>query len=498
MFDNLYLGFSIALSVTNLFACFMGALIGTAIGVLPGVGPVATISLLLPFTFGMEPTTAIIMLAGIYYGAQYGGSTTSILLNLPGEVSAVMTVLDGYQMAKKGRAGPALAVAAIGSFMAGCFATLVIAAVGPALTVVALKFGPADYFSLMFLGLVVSAVLTQGSVMKSVAMVIMGVALGLVGTDVQTGQQRFTFNVPELSDGIGFVPLAMGLFGVTEIIRNLENPEVRSFVAGKVTNLWLTREDWRYSLPAIGRGTLIGTVLGILPGGGAALSALGAYTLERRTSKRRHLMGTGVIEGVAAPESANNAASQTGFIPLLTLGIPSNAVMALMVGALIIQGIQPGPRMVESQPELFWGLIASMWVGNVMLLVINLPMIGIWVRLLKVPYDFLYPAILVFCGIGVFSINNNTFDVYVTVAFGFFGYILYKYGCEPAPMLIGYVLGPMMEEHLRRAMLLSRGDPLVFFQRPISAVLLSMAIIALVAMALPNLRKAKDEALIGS
>ncbi|MCC7425633.1 MAG: tripartite tricarboxylate transporter permease [Alphaproteobacteria bacterium] len=495
MIDNLILGFGVAASFNNVFACFVGALIGTAIGVLPGVGPVATISLLLPFTFGMEPTTAIIMLAGIYYGAQYGGSTTSILLNLPGEVSAVMTTLDGYQMAKKGRAGPALAVSAIGSFIAGCIATLVIAAVGPMLTNVALKFGPADYFSLMLLGLVVSAVLTQGSIMKSISMVVLGVALGLVGTDVQTGQQRFTFNIPELSDGIGFVPLAMGLFGVAEIIRNLETPEVRTFVAGKVSNLWLTREDWRYSLPAIGRGTVIGTVLGILPGGGASLSAIGAYTLERRISKRRAQMGSGMIEGVAAPESANNAASQTGFIPLLTLGIPANAVMALMVGALIIQGIQPGPRMVESQPELFWGLIASMWIGNVMLLVINLPLIGVWVRLLKVPYDFLYPAILIFCGIGVFSINNNTFDIYVTVIFGLFGYILFKFGCEPAPMLIGYVLGPMMEEHLRRAMLLSRGNPLVFFERPISAVLITLCIISLALMAMPNMRRKKDAAL---
>jgi TctA family transporter len=498
LLQNLAFGFGVAATFQNLGACLIGALLGTAIGVLPGIGPVATISLLLPLTFGMPSTTAIIMLAGIYYGAQYGGSTTSILMNLPGEVSSVITALDGYQMARNGQAGPALAVAALGSFFAGSVATLLVAASGPLLTSVALSFGPADYFSLMFLGLIVSAVLSDGNVLKSIAMMVAGVGLGLVGTDVQTGQQRFTFNIPELSDGIGFAPMAMGMFGVAEIIRNLEMPEVRDALKTKITRLWLDKEQFRRVIGPVLRGTTLGSIVGILPGGGAALSSMGAYTLERRISKNRHLFGKGAIEGVAAPESANNAAAQTSFIPLLTLGIPSNAVMALMVGALIIQGIQPGPRMIEAQPELFWGLIASMWIGNLMLVVINLPLIGMWVRLLKVPYDLMYPAILVFCAIGVYSLNNNSFDVYVTVIFGFLGYVFSKIGCPPAPMLIGFVLGPMMEEHLRRAMLLSRGDPMVFLQRPISATLLGLALLAVIMMALPSIRRGKDQALAGS
>ena len=495
MIENLWFGLTVAATPENLLFCLIGVLLGTAIGVLPGVGPVATISLLLPITFGMSATTAIIMLSGIYYGAQYGGSTTSILMNLPGEVSSVITTIDGYQMARNGQAGPALAVAAIGSFIAGTLATILVAAFSPVLTEVALKFGPADYFSLMFLGLVVSAVLTEGSVLKSIGMVVLGVALGLVGTDVQTGQQRFTFNIPELSDGIGFVPLAMGMFGIAEIIRNLEMPEARSTLSGKIGRLYLNKEEWKRVFAPIMRGTALGSVIGILPGGGASLAAIGAYTLERRISKNKHLFGKGAIEGVAAPESANNAAAQTSFIPLLTLGIPANAVMALMVGALIIQGIQPGPRMIEAQPELFWGLIVSMWVGNLLLVVINLPLVGMWVRLLKVPYDAMYPAILIFCCIGVYSLNNNVFDVLTTIVFGFLGYLFIRLGCQPAPLLIGFVLGPMMEEHLRRAMLLSRGDWAVFVERPISASLLALAAAAVLAMALPTLRKKKDAAL---
>ncbi|WP_439550768.1 tripartite tricarboxylate transporter permease [Falsiroseomonas sp.] len=495
LISNLALGFSVALSFENLTFALLGAFIGTAIGVLPGIGPVATISLLLPITFGMGPTTAIIMLAGIYYGAQYGGSTTAILLNLPGEVSSVVTVLEGYKMARNGRAGAALATAALASFFAGTVATIVVAASGPLLTSVALSFGPADYFSLMFLGLIISAVLAQGSVIKGIGMVVLGVGLGLVGTDVQTGQQRFTFGVPELSDGIGFVAIAMGMFGIAEIVLNLERPESRNVLTHKVGSLFLTRDEFRRAIPSTLRGTALGTVLGILPGGGAALSSFGSYMVERKVSKFRHEFGTGAIEGVAGPEAANNAAAQSSFIPLLTLGIPANAVMALMVGALIIQGIQPGPRMVEAQPDLFWGLIASMWVGNVMLLVINLPMIGMWVKLLEVPYRYLYPSILVFCAIGVYSINNNVFDVYLTVAFGLFGYLCSKLKLEGAPLLIGFVLGPMMEEHLRRAMLLSRGDAMVFFERPISASMLAIAFIALAAMALPSLRAKKDTAL---
>ena len=497
LLTNLAHGFGVALTFQNLLFALIGCLIGTAIGVLPGIGPVATISLLLPITFGQPATTAIIMLAGIYYGAQYGGSTTAILLNLPGEVSAVVTTLEGYKMARNGRAGAALAIAALGSFFAGSVATILVAASGPLLTSVALSFGPADYFSLMLLGLIISAVLAQGSVLKSISMVVMGVGLGLVGTDVQTGQQRFTFGVPELSDGIGFVALAMGMFGIAEIILNLERPEARSVLKTRVDSLWLTKEEWKRATPSVLRGTLTGSMLGILPGGGAALSSFASYMMERKISRGRHLFGTGAIEGVAGPEAANNAASQTSFIPLLTLGIPSNAVMALMVGALIIQGIQPGPRMVEAQPDLFWGLIASMWVGNLMLLVINLPMIGMWVKLLQVPYKFLYPSILVFCCIGSYSINNNVFDVYMTVLFAVLGYVFSKLRMEPAPMLIGFVLGPMMEEHLRRAMLLSRGDPMVFVERPISATLLGIGALALAAMLLPNLRKGKDAALAG-
>ena len=473
----------------------LGALIGTAIGVLPGIGPVATISLLLPITFGLPATTAIIMLAGIFYGAQYGGSTTAILLNLPGEVSSVVTTLEGYKMARNGRAGAALATAAIGSFFAGTVGTILVAASGPLLTQVALSFGPADYFSLMLLGLIIASVLAQGSVIKAIGMVVFGVALGLVGTDVQTGQQRFTFGIPELSDGIGFVPVAMGMFGIAEIVLNLERPESRSVLTAKVGSLWLTREEFSRATPAVLRGTLVGSFLGILPGGGAALAAFGSYMMERKMSRGRHQFGSGAIEGVAGPEAANNAAAQTSFIPLLTLGIPSNAVMALMVGALIIQGIQPGPRMVEAQPDLFWGLIASMWIGNLMLLVINLPLIGMWVKLLQVPYKYLYPAILVFCSIGVYSLNNNVFDVYMTVLFSVFGYMCSKLKLEAAPLLIGFVLGPMMEEHLRRAMLLSRGDPLVFLERPISATMLGIGTAALLAMALPALRKGKNKAM---
>ncbi|KAA2213287.1 tripartite tricarboxylate transporter permease [Teichococcus oryzae] len=495
MLENLALGFDVALSLNNLMFAFLGALIGTAIGVLPGLGPTATISLLLPMTFGQEPVTAIIMLAGIYYGAQYGGSTTAILLNLPGEISGVVTALEGHQMARQGRAGAALAAAALGSFFAGTVSTAVVAAAGPALTAVALSFGPPEYFALMALGLVVSCVLARGSVVKAVAMVVVGVALGLVGTDVQTGQQRFTFGVPELADGINFVALAMGLFGVSEIILNLVHPENRSGNIAKRGPLWLSREEWRHAAPASLRGTLLGTALGILPGGGASISAFGSYMLERKITRRPEQFGRGAIEGLAGPESANNAGAQSAFIPLLTLGIPSNSVMALMVGALIIQGIQPGPRMIEAQPDLFWGLICSMWIGNLMLLIINLPMVGLWVQLLRVPYKFMYPAILAFCCIGAYSLNNNVFDVYVMMAASALGYAISRLNLDGAPLLLGFVLGPMMEEHLRRAMLLSRGDWMTFLERPISASLLAVAVLALALMISPAIRRRKDEAL---
>ena len=495
MLDNLVLGFSVALTFNNLAFAFLGCLLGTAIGVLPGIGPLATIALLLPVTFGLDPTTAIIMLAGIYYGAQYGGSTTAILLNLPGEITSVVTTLEGHKMALRGRAGAALAIAALGSFFAGTVATLIVAASGPLLTALALSFGPTEYFALILLGLIITTVLAQGNVLKPLAMIAVGVGLGLVGTDVQSGQVRFTLGFPQLFEGVSFVALAMGLFGIGDIVRDLENPESRTRSFAKVGSLMLTREEVRRAIPSVLRGTLLGSILGVLPGGGLALSTFASYLLERKVSKHRDEFGTGAIEGVAGPESANNAASQTSFIPMLTLGIPANAVMALMAGALMIQGIQPGPRMVETQPELFWGLIASMWIGNLMLLVINLPLIGVWVSLLRVPYRFLFPSILVFCAIGAYSVNNTIFDIYQTVLFGFIGYLLIKLRCEPAPLLIGFVLGPMLEEYLRRSLVLSRGDPLVFVERPVSAVLIGIGVIALVSMLLPALRRRKDEAL---
>ncbi|MFO0206954.1 MAG: tripartite tricarboxylate transporter permease, partial [Betaproteobacteria bacterium] len=477
LLSNLALGFATALSLQNLFYAFIGVLIGTLIGVLPGIGPIATLAMLLPTTYALEPTSALIMLAGIYYGAQYGGSTTAILVNLPGESSSVVTCLDGYQMARRGRAGAALGVAAFGSFFAGTFATLLVAAVAPQLTELAFKFGPAEYFSLMVLGLIGAVVLASGSLIKAIAMIVLGLLLGLVGTDVNSGVARFTFDVPELSDGIGFVAVAMGVFGFAEIIANLEKKDKREVFTSKVGSLLPNWSEAKQAAPAVARGTLLGSVLGILPGGGALLAAFAAYTVEKKVAgaSADPPFGKGNIRGVAGPESANNAGAQTSFIPMLTLGIPPNAVMALMIGAMTIHNIQPGPQVMTSNPSLFWGLIASMWIGNLMLVILNLPLIGLWIQLLKVPYRLLYPAILVFCCIGVYSINNNTFDVYMTVIFAVIGYLFYKLRCEPAPLLLGFILGPMMEENLRRAMLLSRGDPTVFFTRPLSLTLLLMA-----------------------
>jgi TctA family transporter len=494
LFANLALGFDVALSPWNLLYCFIGALIGTLIGVLPGIGPVATLAMLLPITFYLPPVSALIMLAGIYYGSQYGGSTTAILVNLPGESASVVTTLDGYQMTKRGRAGAALAVAALGSLFAGCVATLVLAMLAPPLASVALLFGPAEYFSLMALGLVAAVVLAQGSLVKAMAMIFLGLLLGLVGTDVTSGAPRLTFGIPELYDGIDFVPLAMGLFAVSEIIKNLEKPEERAVVADRVTGLWPSKEDFRRATPAVLRGTALGSVLGILPGGGALLSSFASYMVEKKISRRPEEFGKGAVEGVAGPESANNAGAQTSFIPLLTLGIPGNPVIALMAGAMTIQGIQPGPQVMNSQPELFWGMIASMWIGNLMLVVINLPLIQIWVTLLKVPYRLMYPAILVFCCIGVYTVNNSTFDVFMLVLFGFVGYVFMKWGCEPAPLLLAFILGPQMEEYLRRAMLLSRGDPMVFVERPISAALLAVAAVMILIVVLPSVRRSREEA----
>ncbi|MFG1178999.1 tripartite tricarboxylate transporter permease [Xanthobacter versatilis] len=492
LLDNLALGFSVALSLQNVLYCFVGVLLGTLIGVLPGLGPIATIAMLLPITFGLPPVSALIMLSGIYYGAQYGGSTTAILINLPGESSSVVTAIDGHQMAKKGRAGAALATAALGSFFAGTVATFLLAVFAPPLAELALQFGPAEYFSLMVLGLIASVTLASGSVVKAIAMIVLGLLLGLSGQDIYTGAPRFTFDLPELSDGFDFVALAMGMFGISEIIRNLEDEHQRSLVAAKVKSLMLTKDEFKRIIGPVLRGTALGSFLGILPGGGAMLSSFASYSIEKKISKTPREFGRGAIEGVAGPESANNAGAQTSFIPMLTLGIPSNPVMALMIGALIIQGITPGPNVVTEKPDLFWGVIASMWIGNFMLVLLNLPLIGLWVRLLTVPYHVMFPAIIAFCCIGVYSVNNNTFDVYSMALFGVLGYALVKLDCEPAPLLLGFVIGPMLEEYLRRAMLISRGDPMVFVTRPISAILLAAA--ALVVVLLPSVRKTREEA----
>ena len=496
IFSNLALGFETALSLTNLMYCLIGVFLGTAIGVLPGLGPTATIAILLPITFTLPAIPALIMLSGIYYGAQYGGSTTAILVNLPGESSSVVTAIDGYQMARNGQAGKALATAAIGSFFAGTIATFVIALFAPPLSELALQFGAADYFSLMVLGLVASVVLASGSLLRAIGMVVLGLLLGAVGTDVNSGEQRYTFNIPELAQGVDFVVVAMGMFGLGEIVNNLEHQVSRSLVMQKITGLMPTKEDLKRIVTPVLRGTLIGSVLGILPGGGAMLSSFAAYALEKKMSKNSANFGKGAIEGVAAPESANNAGAQVSFIPMLTLGIPSNPVMALMIGALMIQGIQPGPSVMTEQPALFWGIIASMWIGNFFLIVLNLPMIGLWVRMIMVPYHFLYPCILVFCGIGVFSLSNSEFDISLMAIFGVFGYICTKLAMEPAPLLLGLIIGPMMEEYLRRALLLSGADPMVFLKRPVSATMLAMAALALTIVLLPALRKKREEAFV--
>ena len=494
LLDNLALGFSTAFTLQNLLYCFIGCLLGTMIGVLPGLGPIATIAMLLPATYALPPIAALIMLAGIYYGAQYGGSTTAILVNIPGESSSVVTAIDGYQMARRGRAGVALFTAGFGSFFAGCVATLVLAAFAAPLSEIAFKFGPAEYFSLMVLGLIGAVVLASGSLIKAIGMIVLGLLLGLVGTDVNSGAARYSFDIPELTDGIGFVAIAMGVFGFAEIMNNLEQKEKRETFLDKVTSLWPSKEDFKRMMPSILRGTGIGSLLGVLPGGGAPLAAFAAYSLEKKTSKYSAEFGKGAIEGVAGPESANNAASQTSFIPLLTLGIPPNAVMALMVGAMTIHNIQPGPQVMTSNPALFWGLIASMWIGNLMLIILNLPLIGVWVKMLTIPYRHLYPAILVFCCIGVYTVNNNNFDIFMTAIFGIIGYLFFKLGCEAPPLLLGFVLGPMMEENFRRALLLARGDYTVFLTRPLSLGLLVAALVLVVIVTLPAVKKTREEA----
>jgi TctA family transporter len=494
LLNNLALGFGVAFTFQNVLYAFFGAVLGTLIGVLPGIGPVATIAMLLPSIYALDATPALIMLAGIYYGAQYGGSTTAILINVPGESSSVVTAIDGYQMARQGRAGAALAAAGLGSFFAGCVGTIIIAAFAPPLTELAFKFGPAEYFSLMVLGLIGAVVLASGSLLKAIAMILLGLLLAQVNTDVISGTARYSFDIPELTDGIGFVTIAMGVFGFGEIIANLGQPaEHREVFTKDVKGLWPTKQDFHDAWPSVVRGTALGSILGVLPGGGALLASFATYTMEKKLAGPNSKFGKGDIRGVAGPESANNAGAQTSFIPMLTLGIPPNPVMALMVGAMTIKGIQPGPQVMTSNPELFWGLIASMWVGNLMLIILNLPLIGIWIKLLTVPYRFLFPAITLFCCIGVYTLNNNTFDVFLTAAFAVIGYLFYKLGCESAPLLLGFILGPMMEENLRRALLLSRGDWTTFVTRPLSSGLLIAAALMLVVVMLPAIKRKREE-----
>jgi len=488
LLSNLALGFGVAFSLENLAYCFAGVALGTLIGVLPGVGPLVTIAMLFPITFHLPAVPAIIMLAGIFYGAQYGGSTTSILVNLPGETASAVTCIDGYQMARQGRAGPALATAALASFFAGCVGTLLIALAGPTLGEWALKFGAAEYTSLMLMALVASAVMTQGDAVKGLAMVVVGLLIGVVGVDVNSGMARYSFGIPELVDGIGFTVVAVGLFAVAEIVTNLETREPREVYTGKLTGLMPTARDLRDAAWPTVRGTAMGACFGVLPGTGPALSSFATYMLEKKIARDPSRFGRGAIEGVAAPEAANNAAAQTAFIPMLTLGIPATATMALMLAALTLQGIATGPQVMLDKPDLFWGLIASMWIGNCLLVILNLPLVGLWVRLLTVPYRWLFPSIILFCCIGNYSGSNNPFDVYLCALIGVLGYVLVKLECEPAPLLLGYVLGPLLEENLRRALLIARGDPTVFFTRPLSAAFMVATVVILVAMVAPAAR----------
>ncbi len=495
IFNGLLLGFSTATTFGNFLYCFLGVLLGTAVGVLPGLGPIATISMLLPFTFGLPVDTALIMLAGIFYGSQYGGSTTAILMNLPGEASSVVTTLDGHEMAKQGKAGRALAAAAIGSFFAGTVGTLFIAVSAPLLASLALTFGPAEYFSLIVLGLITSMVLASGSLLTAFGMALFGVMLGMIGTDVNSGAARFTFGTPNLLDGLDFVVVATGVFGLGDVIANLENEKSRSAGLAQVSSLFPTREDWKRMAAPILRGTGIGVLLGVLPGAGVLLASFSAYALEKKVSRHSAEFGKGAIEGVAAPEAANNAAAQTCFIPMLTLGLPGTATMALMIGALVVQGVQPGPEILTQQPALFWGLVVSMWLGNLMLLFLNLPLVGVWAKLISVPYHYLFPMISVFVAIGVYSINNSVFDVYMMAVFGVLGYFFKKVGAEPAPLILAMILGPMAEEYLRRALLISHGDASVFFTSPLSLGTLIVAALLLLSIVSPRFRKVREEGL---
>jgi TctA family transporter len=495
IFGNIAIGFGVALTLQNILYCFIGVFLGTVVGVLPGIGPVTTVAMLLPISFTLDPISAMIMLAGIYYGAQYGGSTTAILVNIPGEASSVVTTIDGHQMARRGRAGPALGIAAIGSFFAGCVATLLISVAAPPLAAIALEFGPAEYFSLMVCGLIAAVVLAHGSVIKAIAMVVLGLLLGLAGTDVNSGVRRFTFGFQGLADGVEFVALSMAIYGLAEVAFNLERKEGPVDVTKKIGRVWPAWHDIRICIPSILRGTFLGSLLGVLPGGGALLAAFAAYTLEKKVAKPPREFGRGDIRGVAAPESANNAGAQTSFVPMLTLGIPSNPTMALMIGALMIHGIAPGPRVMTERPELFWGVIASMWIGNLMLVILNLPLVGMWVRFLRIPYRLLFPAIVGFCCIGTYTINSNVFDVFVMAFFAVFGYLCLKLECEPAPLILGFVLGPMMEENLRRTLLMSRGDASVLVTEPISFGFLIASALLLLVLIAPAIRRKREEAL---
>lgn len=491
--NNIVLGFSIILEPINLFYCFLGVFIGTLIGVLPGIGPVGAMSLLLPITFKVTPIGAIIMLAGIYYGSLYGGSTTSILINIPGEAASVVTCLDGYQMARKGRAGPALGIAAFGSFISGTLCVVGLMLVAPPLATLAIRFGPPEYFSLMCLGLTLLIYLASGSVLKALMMAALGIILGCIGQDPSTGSARFSFGITDLLDGIGLAPLVMGLFGISEVFLNIEKIfEVRQVLESKIKGLLPNRKDWADSILPILRGTVLGFFLGILPGGGSIISSFASYAIEKKISKHPENFGKGAIEGVAGPESANNAGSGGCFIPLLTLGIPPNAVMALLLGALMIHGVTPGPLLILKNPALFWGVVASMYIGNLMLLALNLPLIGIWVQVLKIPYKILFPLILLFCLIGAYSINNSVFDVSIMVVFGVVGYLMRKFGYEGAPLVLAFVLGPMLENSLRQSLLISDGSFAIFFTRPISFVGILIALIMLISSVIPACGKLRE------
>jgi putative tricarboxylic transport membrane protein len=496
LLNNLYYGFSVALDPINLLFCFVGVFIGTLIGVLPGIGPVGTIALLLPVTFKLSPVTGIIMLAGIYYGSMYGGSTTSILINIPGETASIVTCLDGYQMALQGRAGPALGIAAFGSFIAGTFGLFGLVLVANPLANFAVRFGPTEYFSLLCLGLIALTFLSQGSFLRGLTMAALGLFLSLIGQDVITGTIRFSFGLEQLEGGLPLVPVMMGLFGVSEVLMNLQSlTEERFFVKTKIKNLLPTKEDWKASAMPIVRGSLLGFVLGNLPGGGAIMSSFYSYTLEKKLSKHPEKFGSGAIEGVAGPESANNAATSSAFIPLFCLGIPGTMTTAILLGAFIIHGVQPGPLLLSKHPEIFWGTVASMYVGNVMLLVLNLPLIGIWIKLLKVPYRTLFPLILFFCLIGAFTDSMDTAGIYIMLASGIIGYAMRKLHYEAAPLLLAFVLGPMFERNLRQALILGDGSGWVFLTHPISAVAFFICVLFLVSSLFPSLRRKREKIL---